>query len=109
MPSFPELPPKSDLEQWVENTMLSASSKAKFLVSSEELATKYNLGIHPTRCSGKTIATILKRLGYKKLDKKAKLYDGSRRGLFVPTSEIEKYAEMSETELGKAYGDQGIG
>ena len=94
---------KSDLEQWVENILLKASADGRDLISTEELAAAYNIGSKPARASGKTVATILKRMQYKKLDRKARLQDGTRRGLFTPAILHSKYNPMSETQLGNYY------
>ena len=94
---------KSDLEQWVENILLKASADGRDLISTESLAAAYNIGSKPARASGKTVATILKRMQYKKLDRKARLQDGTRRGLFTPAILHSKYNPMSETQLGNYY------
>lgn len=94
---------KSDLEQWVENALLKAEGKQHDLISTEDLAAHYNSGTHPTKCSGKTVATILKRLGYKKLTKKAKFDNGTRKGLFTTAEQFQNYSLMSETEIARHY------
>ena len=94
---------KSDLEQWVENALLKAQAKKHDLISTEDLAAHYNLGSRPTKCSGKTVATILKRMGYKKLAKKAKFDNGTRKGLFSIAEKFNTYSFMSETEIARHY------
>ncbi|MCF8190243.1 MAG: RepB family DNA primase [Polynucleobacter sp.] len=94
---------KSDLEQWVENALLKAQAKNHDLISTEDLAAHYNLGSRPTKCSGKTVATILKRMGYKKLAKKAKFDNGTRKGLFSTAAKFNTYSFMSETEIARHY------
>ena len=94
---------KSDLEQWVENALLKAQAKKHDLISTEDLAAHYNLGPRPTKCSGKTVATILKRMGYKKLAKKAKFDNGTRKGLFSIAEKFNTYSFMSETEIARHY------
>jgi hypothetical protein len=94
---------KSDLEQWVENTLLKAQAKKHDLISTEDLAAHYNFGSRPTKCSGKTVATILKRMGYKKLAKKAKFDNGTRKGLFSTAAKFNTYSFMSETEIARHY------
>jgi len=94
---------KSDLEQWVENALLKAQAKKHDLISTEDLAAHYNLGSRPTKCSGKTVATILKRMGYKKLAKKAKFDNGTRKGLFSIAESFNTYSFMSETEIARHY------
>jgi hypothetical protein len=94
---------KSDLEQWVENAILKAQAKNNDLISTEDLAAQYNLGSRPTKCSGKTVATILKRMGYRKLAKKAKFDNGTRKGLFSTAGKFNTYSFMSETEIAKHY------
>ena len=94
---------KSDLEQWVENALLKAQAKNHDLISTEDLATHYNFGSRPTKCSGKTVATILKRMGYKKLAKKAKFDNGTRKGLFSTAAKFNTYSFMSETEIARHY------
>lgn len=94
---------KSDLEQWVENALLKAQAKNHDLISTEDLAAHYNFGSRPTKCSGKTVATILKRMGYKKLAKKAKFDNGTRKGLFSTAAKFNTYSLMSETEIAKHY------
>lgn len=94
---------KSDLEQWVENALLKAEGKQHDLISTEDLAAHYNSGTHPTKCSGKTVATILKRVGYKKLTKKAKFDNGTRKGLYTIAKQFENYNQMSETEIARHY------
>jgi Family of unknown function (DUF5906) len=94
---------KSDLEQWVENALLKAQAKNHDLISTEDLAAHYNSGNRPTKCSGKTVATILKRMGYKKLAKKAKFDNGTRKGLFSTAAKFNTYSFMSETEIARHY------
>ena len=94
---------KSDLEQWVENALLKAQAKNHDLISTESLAAHYNCGSRPSKCSGKTVATILKRMGYKKLVKKAKFDNGSRKGLFTTAERFNTYSFMSETEIARHY------
>ena len=94
---------KSDLEQWVENALLKAQAKNHDLISTESLAAHYNSGHRPSKCSGKTVATILKRMGYKKLVKKAKFDNGSRKGLFTTAERFNTYSFMSETEIARHY------
>lgn len=94
---------KSDLEQWVENALLKAEAKKHYLISTEELSTHYNSGPRPSKCSGKTVATILKRMGYKKIPKKAKFDNGTRKGLFVACDQFANYCFMSETEIARHY------
>lgn len=94
---------KSDLEQWVENALLKAQAKNHDLISTEDLAAHYNFGSRPTKCSGKTVATILKRMGYKKLAKKAKFDNGTRKGLFSTAAKFNTYSFMSETEIARHY------
>ena len=94
---------KSDLEQWVENALLKAQAKNHDLISTEDLAVHYNYGSRPTKCSGKTVATILKRMGYKKLAKKAKFDNGTRKGLFSTAAKFNTYSFMSETEIARHY------
>lgn len=94
---------KSDLEQWVENALLKAQAKNHDLISTEDLAAHYNCGSRPSRCSGKTVATILKRMGYRKLAKKAKFDNGTRKGLFTTAERFNTYSFMSETEIARHY------
>ena len=94
---------KSDLEQWVENALLKAQAKNHDLISTESLAAHYNCGSRPSKCSGKTVATILKRMGYKKLVKKAKFDNGTRKGLFSIAEKFNTYSFMSETEIARHY------
>lgn len=94
---------KSDLEQWVENALLKAQTKNHNLISTEDLAAHYNSGFRPSKCSGKTVATILKRMGYKKLTKKAKFDNGTRKGLFTTAERFNTYNFMSETEIARHY------
>ena len=94
---------KSDLEQWVENALLKAQAKNHDLISTESLAAHYNCGSRPSKCYGKTVATILKRMGYKKLVKKAKFDNGSRKGLFTTAERFNTYSFMSETEIARHY------
>ncbi len=94
---------KSDLEQWVENALLKAQAKNHDLISTESLAAQYNSGSRPSKCSGKTVATILKRMGYKKLAKKAKFDNGTRKGLFTTAERFNTYSFMSETEIARHY------
>lgn len=94
---------KSDLEQWVENALLKAQAKNHDLISTEDLAAQYNSGFRPSKCSGKTVATILKRMGYKRLAKKAKFDNGTRKGLFTTAQRFNTYSFMSETEIARHY------
>jgi hypothetical protein len=42
-------------------------------------------------------------MGYKKLPKKAKFDNGTRKGLFVACDQFANYCFMSETEIARHY------
>lgn len=95
---------KSDLERWLDGVLEQQIFDKKFLISSEELASRYkdNTG---HSCSSKTITSALRARGVERLNKQARMMDGSKKRLFALEG-APKYEAMTDAELGKEFSNQ---
>ena len=95
---------KSDLERWLDGVLEQQIFDKKFLISSEELASRYkNTTGHS--CSSKTITSALRARGVERLNKQARMTDGSKKRLFA-LEDPNKYELMTDAELGKEFTNQ---
>ena len=95
---------KSDLERWLDGILEQQIFDKKFLISSEELASRYkdNTG---HSCSSKTITSALRSRGVERLNKQARMMDGSKKRLFA-LEDPNKYELMTDAELGREFSNQ---
>ena len=95
---------KSDLERWLDGVLEQQIFDKKFLISSEELASRYkNNTAHS--CSSKTITSALRARGVDRLNKQARMTDGSKKRLFA-LHDPSKYELMTDAELGNEFSNQ---
>ncbi len=95
---------KSDLERWLDGVLAQQIFDKKFLISSEELASRYKSSTGHS-CSSKTITSVLRSTGIQRLNKQARMMDGSKRRLFA-LQDQSKYELMTDAELGKEFSNQ---
>jgi hypothetical protein len=95
---------KSDLERWLDGVLAQRIFDKNFLISSEELASSYKTGTGHS-CSSKTITSALRSRGVERLNKQARMEDGSKKRLFA-LQDSNKYELMSDAELGKEFSNQ---
>ena len=95
---------KSDLERWIDGVLEQQIFDKKFLISSEELASRYKTGTGHS-CSSKTITSALRARGVERLNKQARMMDGSKKRLFA-LDDPNKYELMTDAELGKEFSNQ---
>lgn len=95
---------KSDLERWLDGVLTQQIFDKKFLISSEELASRYKRSTGNS-CSSKTITSALRSKGVERLNKQARMMDGSKRRLFA-LQDSTKYELMTDAELGKEFSNQ---
>lgn len=95
---------KSDLERWLDGVLEQQIFDKKFLISSEELASRYKTSTGHS-CSSKTITSALRARGVERLNKQARMMDGSKKRLFA-LDDPNKYELMTDAELGKEFSNQ---
>ena len=95
---------KSDLERWMDAVIEELLHSKKFLVSSESLALRYkNETTH--LCSSKTITSALRLRNVTRLNKQARMPNGSKKRLFA-LKDVATYESMTDAELGTAFSKQ---
>lgn len=95
---------KSDLERWLDGVLAQQIFDKKFLISSEELASRYKMNTGHS-CSSKTITSALRAKGIDRLAKQARMSDGSKKRLFA-LDNPSKYEAMTDAELGREFTNQ---
>ena len=95
---------KSDLERWIDAVVEELLHSKKFLVSSESLALRYkNETTH--LCSSKTITSALRLRNVTRLNKQARMPNGSKKRLFA-LKDVAAYESMTDAQLGTAFSKQ---
>jgi hypothetical protein len=95
---------KSDLERWMDGVLAQQTFDRNFLLSSEELASRYTSSTGHS-CSSKTITSVLRARGISRLKKQARMMDGSKKRLFV-LNDASKYEALTDVDLGKEFTKQ---
>ena len=95
---------KSDVERWMDATVEELLHGKKYLISSEALAIRYkdNTG---HSCSSRTISNALRVRGITRLNKQARMMNGSKKRLFA-LKNVAAYESMTDAELGAAFSGQ---
>ncbi len=96
---------KSDLEIWIESKLEQNQAAGIHIVATESLLSAYNLSSRASRVSVKAVTNILKQSRYIKLKKKARLHDGTRRGVFVAKDKLSSYENLTDAQLGEKLKD----
>jgi hypothetical protein len=95
---------KSDLERWMDAKVEELMHGKKYLISSEALAIGYKDDTGHS-CSSKTITTALRLRGVTRLNKQARMMNGSKKRLFA-LKNVVAYESMTDAELGTAFSGQ---
>lgn len=95
---------KSDLERWMDTTLEELLHSGKYLISSEALALRYKNDTGHS-CSSKTITSALRLRNVTRLNKQARMPNGSKKRLFA-LKDVATYESITDAELGTAFLNQ---